>query len=523
MDSVILNRQNAIYTARANQLRLNTLAADGGREYVDLRLWRGANESDLSWSGEKKNGIYIPGRKERTFNLNDAGRVAGKIEQYIFSEHANRDGADPDFLENVTGNRVGIDAFMLDVCHQITIGQWCWVQVDAPRRLNPEMPRTLFDKQQERYQVRWRLWPSLSVVDWHISEDGTIDWLITEAELWVDKDPRIAARRVTLRTLYELGDDGRVHVSEFKKEAGNVPGLDLVTDYVMAGLTRIPFALVGKPSAAPWWFDQVEAAQAQTMNLSSLNHETLFTSVFPQMVVSESMVSNLETSIREEPGSIFKKAVRIIREIIRGRRNPIVETVEEKGLTRFIEPTSTSNDVMSKEIERIRRAVFDNVGLALFNKETRQVQSAESKQFDHLDTNSTLRHRALMLQRAENDLVEISKMFDPNFKEWSPSYPSDFNVFDTEKATKALTMIANIPDATPEMKRMVLKAAVHMLMDIANYSDEQIQKVNKEVEEAVFPDRTVVWEPPPDDDEDEKDQEPEPDKEPLPPQKKNGK
>ena len=107
-DEIILQRVHRFLQARKAQLELNALAADGGAEYVKRRLWRGVNESNLSWDGElNDNGTWIPGRREKTFNQNDAGRVALKIEQYIFSESAQRAGADQAFLDDVTGTRIG--------------------------------------------------------------------------------------------------------------------------------------------------------------------------------------------------------------------------------------------------------------------------------------------------------------------------------------------------------------------------------------------------------------------------------
>lgn len=486
MDNLLITRENEILTARRNHLELNALAADGGEEYVNRRLWRGINESEISWSGEVSGDRVIPGRKKKTFNLNDAGRISGKIEQYIFSEQIVRNGANPDFIENVSGTREGIDAFMLAVCHQITLCGWCWLQVDAPRR--DDTPRSVKDRIDSGYRVRWRLWPAVSVVDWDIKDDGSIRWLITESTVRISADPRKEARKIDIRTLYELGEDGFVHITEIpKKDDDDVSDLDLQEDYVIRGLDRIPFVLVGRPSIRPWWFDMVEQAQCQTMNLTSLHHDTLFVSVFPQMIVSDIAVQNLETSIREEHTKINgEDIVRVIQELIRGRRNPILESSEDKGLTRFIEPGLESSKIMTDEIERIRKAVFDTVGLALFNRETRQIQSADSKKFDHLDTNSTLRHRALMLQRAERDLVEISQKFDGAFSGWDPVYPSDFNVVDTEEASKALVMISNMMDATPEMKRMSLRAAVEVLKEICNFTDEQVEKAMKEIDEKDF-------------------------------------
>ena len=126
--------------------------------------------------------------------------------------------------------------------------------------------------------------------------------------------------------------------------------------------------------------------------------------------------------------------------------------------------------------------MFENVGLSLLNRETRQIQSADSKQFDQLDTSSTLRHRALMLQKAESDLVEISKEVDPYFQEWTPVYPKNFDVFDSESASKVLEVVANIPVFLPAVQKMSVLAGIKMLQSITNFPKELIDQALSEVD-----------------------------------------
>ena len=124
----ITDRKHKIMAKREAQIRRNALAVDGGRDYIDERLWRAPNETDVSWSGDTTRGIV--GRKERTGLVNDAGRVANKINQYIFKEQAKRDGADKAFLDNCTGEGESVHDFMQRVNTAFTYGRWCWLQAD---------------------------------------------------------------------------------------------------------------------------------------------------------------------------------------------------------------------------------------------------------------------------------------------------------------------------------------------------------------------------------------------------------
>lgn len=484
--SIIFDRKHRFLKEREFQLRMNREACEGGKKYINDRLWRACNESDLSWNGCCENGVYIVGRKDRTVYINDAQRVAQKIEQYIFSEETVREGAKEDFISNVTGDGIGIDAFMQNVCREITIGQWCWIQVCCDGfKDSTGNGRTLEERNESGDCVRWVLYPSLSVVDWKLNKCGNIEWLITETIYYQDSNPIVPNKEFTIRTLYQLVD-GKVVVSDFCKE-DEVPDIVLRDEQVIAGLSRIPFVLVGIPSKSPWWFDDVEFAQCQILNLKSLHHETLFDATYPQMVVSDSAVSKIDVKLRQD-GVDGNDIARITREIIKGRKNPMVESAEENGVTRYIQPDSTCYEMMTNEDERLRKLMFENVGLSLFNRETRQIQSADSKQFDQLDTSSTLRHRALMLQKAESDLVDISKEVDPYFQEWEPVYPKNFDVFDSESASRVLEVVANIPGQLVTIQKMTLIASIKMLQSITNFPKDLVDQALEEVDNMVIDD-----------------------------------
>ena len=174
--NLITTRKHEIIQIREAQLLRNFAAIDGGRPYVDLRLWRAPNETDASWDGDPARGIV--GRKERTALVNDAGRVARKINQYVFRAQAARAGADPAFLADCTQAREGVDAFMQRVSSALTAGRWCWLQAD--RAPVPEGGETLAAKA----PLRWILWDALDVPDWHLSDDGTLDWIIVRTHVY---------------------------------------------------------------------------------------------------------------------------------------------------------------------------------------------------------------------------------------------------------------------------------------------------------------------------------------------------
>jgi hypothetical protein len=478
MKDLILSRSHAVYSSRKPQISLNAIAFRGGRKYVDSRLWRQPNETDLSWTGKTSTEISVVGtvgRKERACCVNDAGRVANKISQYLFKNKAKRDGINEAFEQDCTGTGTSITSFWMDICDQITTCQWCWVQIDYIGQST-----TLAEKLKSKGIV-WRLWNALSVPDWRFGSDGKLDWIILESYVYENEDPTVSAESHRIRTLFRRME-GKVYCWEFAENA-SYKG-ELRNGEQIAGYTEIPFILIGKISDEGWWFDDIENMQAQCMNLDSLNNENLSKGSYPQLVIPSTMVESLEMKIVNMSGQTNGKAdYGVIRELVRGLEFPFVESAEESGTSRYISPPADLYKGITEELTRKRSLLFDTAGLALFNKESRQMQTAESKQFDHLDTASTLSNRALLMQEAEVRLVEMSKTIDRDFKEYSPVWPQDFSIVDVTQMTAAIMQVGNQPDLTPSMRKMVLVAGVRMLEETCKFDSDLVNEAMKEIEE----------------------------------------
>ena len=137
--------------------------------------------------------------------------------------------------------------------------------------------------------------------------------------------------------------------------------------------------------------------------------------------------------------------------------------------------------VIPAAVKEKRTALFDMVGLSLFNKETRQTQTAESKEFDQLDTSSTLQARALLLQEAEKKLVRISHEMDDEFDEYDPVWPNTFDVVDKEADMQVISMVSQLPGSTLSMKKLALLAGVRVIQSVGGYDEELIRSAGKEI------------------------------------------
>ena len=478
-DSIISKRKHPFYTKRMPQLDLNRLANAGGRDYIDVRLWRAPNETDTQWFGDKDEGIV--GRKERTALVNDAQRITAKIRQYIFKTPVQRNGVGEDFAKDCGGDNTSIDEFMSEVCDALTTGQWCWIQVDSTAMRVDENGKPVAQTLENKPKVFWRLWQSCAIPDWYIDEQGVIRWLIVRTKLLINDNPFQEAKVVALSTLFMLDPtDKKVHVTE-EVEGGETVNFKLRQNEVLPDLDRIPFVLVGKPSDKAWWYDDVENIQAQILNYDSMHNETLTDAVYPQLVVPMGLLNTLETDISLDKAGA-KKLIVLQRELIKGRKNPFYEQAEEKGTTRYVQPNSGDLKMVVEEQDRKRKLLFDMCGLALFNRETRLVQTAESKSFDQLDTNATLGNRASVLEEAERCAVELSAYFDPAFAKYEPVYNRNFDVVDVEVMSQSISTLSQLPNLTPKMHKLVLMCAIRVVREIGGADEKTYQEVCKEIE-----------------------------------------
>jgi hypothetical protein len=300
-------------------------------------------------------------------------------------------------------------------------------------------------------------------------------------KILINNNPYEEAKVVGLSTLFQLDEkDGKVHVTEVVDGNESV-NFTLRVNEVLPELDRIPFVLVGKPSPDAWWYDDVENIQAQILNYDSMHGETLTDAVYPQLVVPMGLLNTLETDINlDKTGA--KKLIILQRELIKGRKNPFYEQAEERGTTRYIQPNSGDLKMVVEEQDRKRKILFDMCGLALFNRETRMIQTAESKSFDQLDTNATLGNRARVLEEAERSALKLSAYFDKGFKDYDPVYNKIFDVVDVEVLSSSISTLSQLPNLTPKMHKLMLFCAIRIIREIGGADEKTYDEVYQEIE-----------------------------------------
>ena len=493
---ILATRVNPVLSARSGQIGLNLKALHGGTPYIDARLSRFPYEPEASWSGNGQTGAK--GRRDRAFLFNYLGRVASKINQYVFDSKPQRKGGDLTWLADVTRTRMTIDALMSEVSAVLTAARWCWIGIDragasVDQQTGTVRPRTIAEREQMGDRIFWTLWQPDQVVDWEFDQVGGLLWLITEEVIYRSENPRVAPVHERVRTLWERGGGERM----FFDKDGKVARRSAFT----LSAPVVPFIPCGSISGAPWWFDDAEMVQASLLNLESANNENLYQLVYPQMVLPLSLQNEgggggagNSTSIDTLTSSGQGGAVKRI-----GLHYPIFESAEENGTTRYVMPPSDGTKLLPEEISRRKKELFDVVGLALAVPESRQVASAEAKQWDHLDVSAVLAERANLLETIEVKAVAISKQLDSTFKVYEPDYNEAFDLSDLQADFQALLGIANL-DLPDGGRREIKYAAVALLHKISPIPDDRRKLIMQEIQDEALDDREPpATEEPPDD------------------------
>ena len=460
LNELIPERQHRTLNRRGGQIAVNLLALNGGKPYIDARLSRFPAESTLAWGGSQSE-VYknkFPpltgssygnktGRRERAYNVNHLARIIGKINQYVFATAPQRDGIDEEFARDVTLSQMGINRYWRRVSSMMTAARWCWVWVDAPEPPVDEqgVPIVLSVAQKREVGIRpyWSIYTPNEVVDWAMDGQGRLLWALTEHCEYANADPEVEATESRFRVLWERGrvrkfildDDGKA--VDRVVEAANPPAM-------------VPGVLVGEIDDCPHWVDDAELMQRAILDLSSANHEALYKQVYAQLVMPEGSVDAGKQALNNESGSQ-------VLDMIVGAAHPILETAEEKGISRYLTPTAADLAILRADINNVKTDLFDFVGMSL-KPDSRQVESAEAKAWDHLDVAAFLRQQSQDLQEAETRLIALTREIDPAFNEYEPEYADDFEVGDFESEVKAYIGLANLPMPTEAGKEISLGA-----------------------------------------------------------------
>ena len=462
----IMVREHSIYTARKAQLSINLLGLDGGQPYIDARLSRFAAETNTAFNGGTREGAHVTGRKHTAHCKPHMQRIVAKLNQYVFGESPVRDGLDSDLANNITRDGLPINTFMQDVNSDREVCGWAWVGVDMPEVADPGKV-SILTKKNQKIRPYWVGYSPLEVVDWQFDSKGDLEWVLTQGNVSEGNDPAIPRITKYYRTLWQHGMATRFYGKENDKTR-----IDGHIEY-MLHCNRVPFRLLGVPSAKPIIWDSIESINRTIMDLESALRENYFRTCYPQMYLPLSAVKAMAGALKKDVSAVTGMVIGMGYPILIGQGDT------PPG---YITPDANIFGSMRSEIDTHKRDLFDTVGFML-QKGSASAESAEAKKIDRLDIEAVLKKRANELEETEIEVVKISREFDETFPEYVPSYPKKFNIDNLMEDVQALVLVSNTSGMPNEMRQIVLKKMFDTVRKIGggDLTPEQIEAVTNAI------------------------------------------
>lgn len=488
-DEVIVYREKPAYHTRKTQIQINLLGLEGGRQYVNTRLSRFAGETEIDWIGGKRpDGSVSTGRLQQTHAFPYLGRIASKINQYVFNVPPARADADQEIVKDITRDGQSVNDIMREVSSLSFACGWCWVGIDAPARKDDGTQYSQAEKEEKKIRPYWSVYNPLDVMDWHFDERGELAWIKTRRISYDDSIPTTNPTQKQVITLWEKGKATEFWV-EKSPDLRFTTGMRVkirkveipLTDSKGKAMTVVPFVLAGTPSSKSVPFDDLESINRTIMDLGSVDRANFFNTNYPQLVLPASL---LQRSVQDG----YAKNAADVGKLILGFKYPIMLDKDDPE-PKYLTPNASNLKEGSERVSSLKRELFEVVGLAL-EQGSRQVASAEAKAWDFLDVASVMSARAELLEEVEVKILKIMQAWDKSFEPWEPKYNRDFDLGNFKDEIAALIMAGNTPMPV-ELSRELLKKLVDRLDRIGSSIGEEAKIAIMKAIETFDPDAVL--------------------------------
>ena len=458
MNNYVFYRRHPEYAANENRWKHARAAYCGGKNYIDQALIRHVSEIDIEFTE----------RRRRAYYFNYPRAIAQKITQYVLAVDPARRNADPEFVENWSRSGLRCNEVMRQLSTMLNIYGRAWLAVEMP---NFEGTPSIERARREGLRPYVRALSPLQVTDWSYGSDGRLLWAVTAEEEMLDSDPfnppvKIRRRRLFTREtwhLYEQTHSGIKEVDSGVNMTGTVP---------LTGVTEPDGFGIG----GGHWFEDIIHVSEAILNNESEAQMNAVKQMFGMLVVSESFARGAQKlSSTGSKADNFSATV--------ARSAAIIEAVEEKGISRFISPSGVETATIRSENEHLKRELYEIVGLALQNN-SRNNQSAESKEWDFQNASQFLAARADLLEQSELEAWKIMHLYDRDLPVPEVIYNRKFAVRDLNAAISGLLQLASL-EMGSSFRRAVGYAATELLDAVEPIDIKHKQEIFEEINQKV--------------------------------------
>ena len=438
MHQIIFNRRHPEYKANLAGWEKSRAAYSGGEEYIDSALIRHISEIDVEFAE----------RRRRAYYFNYPRAIAQRITQYIFASLPVRRNAEHALIEDFDRSGRRADEVMRQLSTLLNVYGRAWLWVEAP---SFDGVFSLGKARETRLRPYCRALAPFDVTDWSYGSDGRLQWAIVNERVYCNDDPFGEAyhiRRVRLYCrdswkIFESTSSGYVETASGINPAGEVP-LIPVTEPDGFGLF------------SRHWFEDVVRISEAILNNESEAQMNVVKQMFGMLVVSDAFFRGAR-QLTGKGDTGFASTV--------ARSAAIVESAEEKGISRYISPGGVASSVIRSENCSLKRELYDVVGLAVQNQ-TREAQTAESKEWDFQNVCQFLTARADILEQAETGAWKLINKFDPSVSVPEVVYNRKFAVRDLSAAISGLLQLSEI-GSSKEFDNALQQAASELLCSLA--------------------------------------------------------
>lgn len=453
--NIIFNRRHAEYVANEMRWRRSRDAYRGGREYITTALVRHISEIDVEFQE----------RQARAYYFNYPRAVARRITQHVLGGDPVRRGAAAELVEDWSRTGLRANEVMRQLSTMLNVYGRTWLLVESP-----EFSGSVTVAEAKRRNLRpyvTALSP-LEVTDWATGADGRLEWAIVADEAVEKSDPFKAARRFRRRRLYERerwrlfgdGENGAVEVASGPNPLGEVPLIPVVEPD-------------GFGMAAGHWFEDVVRISEAILNNESEAQMNVVKQMFGMLVVSDSFARGVQRSA--DPGRSGKGLAATV-----ARSAAVIESVEEKGLSRFISPSGIASETIRQENRHLKQELYDVVGLAVQGA-SREAQTAESKAWDFQNVGQFLAARADLLEQAELAAWRLLHAYDPAVPVPEVVYNRKFAVRDLESSISGLLKLTGLSSGRC-FEKALQRAALEMLDAVSGIPEGEKQQIQREID-----------------------------------------
>ena len=449
--SMIFSRRHDEYAANETMWRRSRDAYLGGEKYIETALVRHVSELELEFAE----------RRRRAYYFNYPRAIARRITQYVLGTEPIRRGADPRLAGDWSRTGLHVSEVMRQLSTMLNVYGRAWLLVESPEFSGAP---TVEEARKNNLRPYAAALSPLEVTDWAYGGDGQLLWAIVAEDAVNKLDPfsppiRRRYRRLYRRDRWQLFDgDGERPVAQGPNKLGEVP-LIPVTEPDGFGMD------------SGHWFEDVVRISDAILNNESEAQMNVVKQMFGMLVISDSFARGARKTAAADAGNSLAATV--------ARSAAVIESVDEKGISRVISPSGITNETIRQENQHLKTELYDVVGLAV-QSASREGQTAESKEWDFQNVGQFLAARADLLEQAEAAAWKMLHRYDPAIPVPEVVYNRKFAIRDLERSIAGVLDLATLSDGAAYQKA-VKRTALELLDAVSGIPESEKREIQDEI------------------------------------------